>query len=721
MLKTSISGLLPASVLLFIFLSSSSPHIACSQDKRDAPASPDWREVTSVEALWQHYPDRVRTLFAALNLTETSLQPVLSHAMKGDTIAAAKALLEHYRESHTADWLLNQSLPGNENELLLIARRLLEDSATIQDAVVKIPKQEDGGWTWKYEGPDHDAEFGYSLNGHKYFVAFLSAWKATKDEAYIKTFDHLIRDWVIHNPLPPETDSIYRVFTSKNLDWRDLGEVVWRDLEAGNRMGISWPQTFYRFQQSDAFTPAARLIMLSGIVEHAEYIQKYHKKGHNWTTMEMNGLGLVGLTFPELKQANEWADYAMQVMETEIGRQVYPDGVQTELSTKTHWVALSPFETIADNFKKAGRSVKQSYTRRLEEMYNYLAYSMRPDGHQPLNNDADREDMRPRVLKAAQTFHRADWEWIATNGSSGEQPKGLPSIVFPWAGINVMRSGWDGQAQWTFFDAGPFGTGHQHSDMLHLSIFAFGKDLLVDGGHYTHKDYFSFDPTIWRGYFRSSFSHNVILVDGKGQNAGPLRATAALQDGVDYMNTPAFDYARGTFSSGYNEVAGKVEHTRSIVYVKEKCWLVVDHIETDRPRTLQALWHYAPSCSVSVSGERTASENTGEGNIEIVPVGKSSWKVEIVKGQEKPFIQGWYSAKSGEKVPNAAVVYTQNIQKSTTFAWVLVTAKGKVPKMKTKIIHQDEQEMQVRVDIENQQPVTVTVPMHPGPPQVQLN
>lgn len=721
MLKISISGLLPASLLLFFFLSANPAHDSYSQRNRTALPPPDWREVTSVEALWQHYPNRVKTLFDALDLKQASLHSVFSYAMKGDTIAAAKALLEHYRESHAADWLVDQSLPDDENELLSIAKQLLEDSVTIQNRIVKMPQQQDGGWKWKYEGPDHDAEFGYSLNGHKYFVAFLAAWKATKDEAYIKTFDRLIRDWIIHNPLPPPSDSIYLVFASQNLDWRDLGEVVWRDLEAGNRMGMSWPQTFYRFQQSDAFTPAARLLMLSGIVEHAQYIREYHKQGHNWTTMEMNGLGLVGLAFPELKQANEWADYAMQVMETEINRQVYPDGVQTELSTKTHWVALHPFETIANNFKKAGRPVKQTYTRRLEEMYNYLAYSMRPDGHQPLNNDADREDMRPRVLKAAQTFHRPDWEWIATNGSFGEQPKGLPSIVFPWAGINVMRSGWDAQAQWTFFDTGPFGTGHQHSDMLHLSISAFGKDLLVDAGHYTHKDYFSFDPTVWRGYFRSSFSHNVILVDGKGQNAGPLRATAALKDGIDYMNTSAFDYARGTFSSGYNEVAGKVAHTRSVVYVKGKCWLVVDHIETDRPRKLEALWHYAPSCEVSVKGERTVSENAGEGNIEIIPVGESSWKVEIIKGQEKPFIQGWYSAKSGEKVPNAAAVYTRNIQKSTTLAWVLVTAKGKVPTVNAKIIKQDEQQMQVRIAIENQPPLTVTVPLHPGPPKVQFN
>jgi hypothetical protein len=85
------------------------------------------------------------------------------------------------------------------------------------------------------------------------------------------------------------------------------------------------------------------------------------------------------------------------VMEDEIKGQVYPDGTQTELSTKTQWVSLSRFESLVKNFRSAGRSVPETYLKRLEKMYDYMAYSMRPDGHQPLNNDSDREDLRPRI------------------------------------------------------------------------------------------------------------------------------------------------------------------------------------------------------------------------------------------------------------------------------------------------------------------------------------
>jgi hypothetical protein len=402
--------------------------------------------------------------------------------------------------------------------------------------------------------------------------------------------------------------------------------------------------------------------------------------------MEMNGLALFALAFPEFRKSEEWAAYGLQIMSDELNRQVYPDGVQTEVATKTQWVALQRFESIADNFRKAGREISAEYLKGVEAMYNYLTYSMRPDGHQPLNSDSDREDLRPRVLAAAKKFNRGDWEWVATNGKAGVQPKTRPSLTFPWAGIHVMRSGWDSQAAWTFFDNGPYGTGHQHRDKLHLSVAAFGKDLLVDGGRFTHQDYFSFDPMIWRGYFRSSFSHNVILVDGNGQNAAATRARTPLVEGQDFIHGDRYDYAYGSFPDGFEGVSGKVTHSRSVLYLHDKYWVVLDHIDTDRPRKLQTLWHYAPDCEVAVDGSEAASLNKDNPNLRIIPSGNVKWEVEIVKGQEEPFKQGWYSVNYGLKEPNPTVIYSAEIAKPTTFVWVLVPAQGIVPHVSTQFI-----------------------------------
>nr|WKN35368.1 alginate lyase family protein [Tunicatimonas sp. TK19036] len=683
-----------------------------------ASPPPDWQTVTSVEALWQAYPERLHTLFQALDLQQPALDSVRLALHQEDTVQAAKFLLSYYRQTNR-NWVISalDSLP--EEEAMAVAHRLVEDSVSFDGSADQVPRHSMGGWQWSYTGPRQDDEFGYSLNGHKYLPALFLAWQETDSTRYAHVFDELMRDWIIHHPLPAPDDSIYLVVdTTQGLDWRDIGEVEWRTLEAGNRLGASWPQLFYGFQSSESFSPAARLLMLASIAEQATYLHRYHKQGHNWTTMEMNGLALAGLAFPEFKEANRWANYALQIMTEEINRQVYPDGVQTELSTKTQWVALNRFESIATNFQKAGQEMSEAYVQRLEEMYNYLAYSMRPDGHQPLNNDSDREDLRQRVLKAAEKFNRPDWQWIATNGKAGQAPDSLPSVVFPWAGIHVMRNSWDEQAHWAFFDVGPFGTGHQHADKLQLSVAAYGKDLLVDGGRYTHQDYFSFDPTLWRGYFRSSFSHNIILVDGKGQSGGPVRVEAPLREKQDYTHQPAYDFARGAFTDGFEDVAGKAEHTRSVLYLRDQYWIVLDHFDTDRPRTLQALWHYAPTCQVVLEESEAVSTNVNEANLRIVPIGEVAWQTDIVSGQEEPFKQGWYSAEYGVKEPNPTVVYTTNIAQPTTFAWLLVPAPGVVPKIFTRF-QQEEDGIVLSIEMTDQPVVNVSIPLTEGLPVVE--
>ncbi len=653
----------------------------CSQNESALPGK--WLDVHSANDLWQFRPDRLRSVFQALDLSQPALSVVDIKLSQADTVAAAEALLEYYSQVDRS-WVLTAIETADIGNYIETANGLVLDTIIREGDRVRIPLNASGGWQWDYTGPRKDDEFAYSINGHQYLPALYLAQREHNESKYVKTFDRLMKDWVFQHPLPEKGDSIYLVLdTAQHIDYRDIGEVEWRTIQAGQRLGSSWPQLFYAFQKEGDFSPATRLLMLSSMCEQADFLNQYHKSGHNWTTMEMNGLALFALAFPEFKKANDWADYSLRVMSDEIDRQVYPDGVQTEVATKTQWVALQRFESIADNFEKAGRTISADYMKGVEGMYNYLAYSMRPDGHQPLNSDSDREDLRPRVLTAANKFNRPDWQWIATNGNLGVIPKAGPSVTFPWAGIHVMRSSWGDQAAWSFFDNGPYGTGHQHRDKLHLSVAAFGKDLLVDGGRFTHQDYFSFDPAVWRGYFRSSFSHNVILVDGNGQKAGATRAKAPLVEGEDFVHREEYDYAFGSFLDGFENVKGTVSHSRSVLYLHDKYWVVLDHIDTEQQRKLQVLWHYAPDCEVVLDGNNVTSANKENANLRIVPSGNVNWEMEIVKGQEEPFKQGWYSANYGSREPNPTVIYSADITGSTTFVWVLIPATGLVPKTNT--------------------------------------
>ncbi|HKK47119.1 MAG TPA: alginate lyase family protein [Balneolaceae bacterium] len=670
----------------------------------------NWQAISSIQDVQKAYPNRLRKLLGALDLSNPGLSRVKRELQRQDTLAAADALLRYYSQKKSEDWPLpNEFVAKN---VVSASRGIVHDTINVRNAPVFVPRRKDGGIKWNYLGPNKDDEFGYNLNEQMYFLTLLKAWQKTHNPDFASAFDRLIRDWTIHNLLPAKGDSIYVVLNTPTsiLDWRDIGEVRWRTLEAGNRLGRVWPLVFYGFQQSDKFTPAARLLMLCSLYEHAQYIYTYHENHHNHALMELNGLAMVGLAFPEFKDADEWFSHAKKQMLDEMQYLIYPDGISKELTTSYHVVALDSFEKFWDLAHRSGKTLGASYMNTLEKMYNYLAYSMRPNGNQPLNNDSDLINRQDRVLQGAQKFNRTDWIWIATNGKKGEEPEQY-SMDFPWAGIHIMRSGWDKDAQWAFFDTGPWGTAHQHSDKLHLSISAYGKDLLVDGGRYTYNDYFNFDPANWRGYFRSSFSHNVIIVDGKGENPGATAAKKVLKQGDDYIHRPNYDYARGQFSKGYKEVEGKVVHTRAILYRRGYYWIVVDRIQTDRPRDIKVFWHYGPSCTVEKEGNEVVSTDPGEGNLRIIPANDSNWKVNLVKGQTQPINQGWYSPEYGKKEPESVAVYESEIETSKTFAWILMPGKGKVPDIKISRLKTDQDKVKMVLQQQGMKAVQVTVPL----------
>jgi hypothetical protein len=640
----------------------------------------------SVAAVCRDYPERVKALFAALDLDRAGLEAVKKGVSAGDYPRACEELLAYYRRGKTASWL-RRTAPRTGTGRDSGADAILDDTFTEYTISAKAPRKPDGRLDWSYNGPQNDREWGWGLNRHAWATQLVNAFFATGNLVYVEGFDRLTRDWIVSNSYPGTPSSTPQ----------------WRGLEVYFRVGRVWPKAFYALQDIEAFTPATRILLLSSVPEHAHYARNFHASGGNWITMEMFGLAAAGVCWPEFKDAEEWYRYATTRIVPELTAQVYPDGVQKELTSSYHRVALHNFSDMAELAAHAKRPLPEDFRNTIERMNNYIAYSMEPNGCAPLNNDSDLNSTRDEVRAAAGVFERPDWLYIATNGKEGDAPKGSCSIVFPWAGQAIMRSGWDADAHWAFFDGGPIGIGHWHLDKLHLSISAFGRDILVDGGRYTYQ------PGPWRRHFMSSLSHNVTLIDGKGQKPYDMEASAPIQD--SYAITPEYDFVRGDHTVGYEDVEGSVAHTRAVAYLRGQYFLVVDRITTDRPRTIQALWHFHPLCTVALNGAEAQSVDEGQGNVRIVPVAPFVWGTEIVKGQTEPVIQGWWSREYNVKEASQCVVYSADISKTETFAWVIMPGKGNVPPVRAEITEATESGITIHVAPEGANPKTLTIPL----------
>lgn len=416
---------------------------------------------TTVEWVCATYPERIAGLFKQLDLDREGLQTVRAEVEKNDPVAACKALLAYYRAGTSGQWLRWAELPAPGDARDEQADAMLNDTFTFHSQTDRVPRRSDGGLDWEHR-PENDREWHHYFVRQYHLQHLLNVYRETGHRPYAERIDEHPRDWI-------------------GWSWQgnNIGD---NGLDFGNRPK-SWVPVFYALQQDDGLlSPAARLLMLISLPEHARFLRD-NPGSVNWITMTMSGLGMIAAAWPEFKESDAWMDCASSRLSRELNAQVYPDGVQFELTSGYHLYALGGFTRFAEICRDAGFPLPKTYQTRLEAMWNYLATVMLPCGHGRLNGDSSLTNYRDRVLAAAKTYNRPDWAYIASNGEEGERPEYGPSVMFPWAGQFIVRSGWEADALLAYFELSrTHGGWHGHHDKLHLSLTAFGRDLLVDSG-----------------------------------------------------------------------------------------------------------------------------------------------------------------------------------------------------------------------------------------------
>ncbi|MEZ4970365.1 MAG: alginate lyase family protein [Flavobacteriaceae bacterium] len=633
--------------------------------RTDAIAQHSWKGITTVEDVCTYYPETMTNMLDQFNLDYPGLDKVKQAQESGNLITACQELLSYYKNGNTSIDL-RKTPPTKTDRTKPETDTILNNVFVVQNVRGQVPFLTNGHRDWYYKGPNNDKEWAWLSNRHSQLNSVFSTYLETGNPKYAQYIDLFLKDFIILGmPYPAVKSS-----TS-----------VWRGLEVSFRAKV-WPKIFYGLLESEYISPATQLLLLSSLPDHAHYNRNFHGS-NNWLTMEISALATVAAYFPEYKNSGEWLDYAIETMTQSMKDQVYADGVQTELSSHYHNVSLINFELFKDICDRANRTLPEFYNHTIEAMYGYISHMVRPSGHRLMNNDGDKGSDRNFILKGAEKFGHGDWEYIATNGQTGSKPLDGPSYFYPWAGHFVSRSGFDRDAHWSFFDMGPWGSGHQHNDKLHLSISAYGKDFLVDSGRFAYTGEVA---EKFRPYSRSSAGHNLLLIDGKGQQDGPLLVDEPL-DGDHFKITTDFDYASNSFDR-FIDVKGTVKHTRVIFYVRGEFWVVVDRIETDRPRQIDALWHWHPENKVVKDRSIVKTVNEG-GNLALIPVGQQKFDIQFIKGQETPEVQGWYSPEYNIYEPNTTSSYSYKTKGNSTLVWLLLPSEKEHAKIKAKIISEN--------------------------------
>jgi hypothetical protein len=594
--------------------------------------------------------------FDAMNLDSAGLEKVKAAISASDIEGAKHEFAEYLRGRKKPvwkpDWLagLPRGKRTDKTDTRQADRILQRDLPS-----VGVYHKYDGRIDWSLD-PINYREWPFQLNRHPFWTTLGLAYLATGEEKYAEEFVYQMTDWVKQCPIP-ENESGNR-------------GVLWRTIEQGIRMGQTWPAAFYLFVHSPSFTDEAMVTMVKSMVEHARQLVKYPTTA-NWLTMECNGLMHVGVLFPEFKEAEQWREVATDRLLVELDKQVYPDGAQIELSTMYHQVSLDNFSMAWEVANVNGIAMPESYVAKMERMFDYNLYASMPNGYLPGLNDAGLTNVKGQARKGLTYFpDRKDYLWLATLGKEGTKPA-VDSIALPFSGHIIMRSGWDADARYMLFDAGPFGYGHQHEDALSFVIYAYGKYMLIDPGNYPY------DSSQWRKYVLSTRAHNTIMVDGCEQHRkGRPRQEYVLSKPmpIKWATGDKYDYASSVYADGYaGDSLIKVEHERSVFFVKPDYWIVVDKLTPgdDKPHRYESMFHLDVS-EVEVDKKTNAVRSTDDqgANLTICPAKDDSLSVDVIAGQEDPVVQGWIRFTDYGCRPIPTPVYKKEQAGVTRLAYV---------------------------------------------------
>jgi asparagine synthase (glutamine-hydrolysing) len=227
------------------------------------------------------------------------------------------------------------------------------------------------------------------------------------------------------------------------------------------------------------------------------------------------------------------------------------------------------------------------------------------------------------------------------------------SVSFTHTGYHVLR----GQREDTFatFRCGTLLDRFSQIDMLHLDVWWRGLNVLVDGGSYLYND-----RPEWHQHFMRTASHNTVAIDGHDQMLHfrqfkvLYRTHAQLLKFEDHDAWAACDGEH----YGYRRQPGSCVHTRSVVFLKDDLFVVVDHIQGTGRHAIRLHWLAGDFPYTFQASENRLDLKTDAGDfyVQVRDREGRAMPADVVAGRQQP-PRGWLSRYYGDKtaVPSFAV------------------------------------------------------------------
>lgn len=596
-----------------------------------------------------------KSLYDLLDLDRPGLEAVKKAVAKGNVAAADKELLKYFRTRKPVTLFgldmdnvkvskLEQKQADESLEHKFYAHKGYQPSYFYGDDI-----------DWRY-WPVKDNELRWQLHRHYWFIPLAKCYYTTGDAKYIDAWISQYTDWIRKNPLDG-VEKLKAAGASKEaIDAeRENIRFAWRPMEAGRRLQDQLVQ-FALTIQSPRFTPEFLDLFLSMLHQHADYVLHHYSKQGNHLLFEAQRMIFAGIYFPEFKDAAAWRESGIDILNREMGVQVYPDGMQFELDFGYHIAAIDIFLKALGMAKANGMESEfpETYTRTIEKMTEATYNLMMPDYTNPMFGDTklhDKSSLTRQFAAWGKVFPQNEQlKWFATDGKKGMKPA-YDSYRLPNSGFYILRTGWDKEATVVIVKAGPPAFWHNQPDNGTFDYWRRGRNFFPDSGSYVYGG----DSAVLaqRDWFRQTRVHNTVTLDNR--NLETTDSKLLFWDATPSLTTLVTE----------NPSYGGFTHRRAMFFTPEGLLVIADQVSGSAEGVTGVHFQLCP-CKVEYAKDGTVRTLFGDGNdIRI----KTSASVPVQIREEEGWVSTAYRKK--EERPAYAVEASKAANQDLLFITVI--------------------------------------------------
>lgn len=596
-----------------------------------------------------------KSLYDLLDLDRPGLEAVKKAVAKGNVATADKELLKYFRTRKPVTLFgldmdnvkvskLEQKQADESLEHKFYAHKGYQPSYFYGDDI-----------DWRY-WPVKDNELRWQLHRHYWFIPLAKCYYTTGDAKYIDAWISQYTDWIRKNPLDG-VEKLKAAGASKEaIDAeRENIRFAWRPMEAGRRLQDQLVQ-FALTIQSPRFTPEFLDLFLSMLHQHADYVLHHYSKQGNHLLFEAQRMIFAGIYFPEFKDAAAWRESGIDILNREMGVQVYPDGMQFELDFGYHIAAIDIFLKALGIAKANGMESEfpETYTRTIEKMTEATYNLMMPDYTNPMFGDTklhDKSSLTRQFAAWGKVFPQNEQlKWFATDGKKGMKPA-YDSYRLPNSGFYILRTGWDKEATVVIVKAGPPAFWHNQPDNGTFDYWRRGRNFFPDSGSYVYGG----DSAVLaqRDWFRQTRVHNTVTLDNR--NLETTDSKLLFWDVTPSLTTLVTE----------NPSYGGFTHRRAMFFTPEGLLVIADQVSGSAEGVTGVHFQLCP-CKVEYAKDGTVRTLFGDGNdIRI----KTSASVPVQIREEEGWVSTAYRKK--EERPAYAVEASKAANQDLLFITVI--------------------------------------------------